>query len=177
MTKKNVDVLEDTLHFCLGDDLTFGISNTAHKNFTLSEFCLLSEKFGNIFYKYTTHTSGIVVEYSGVGIDKAAFLGSLWVGGIPFRNLTAMITAICIPMYSTGPRVPDINSFLLSRIIEVGGNSGNCSKLFTEFGFNINEVAGKTVSILVYNTDHDGTFSIKRIPYVIPNSLYGLDNI
>jgi len=81
-----------------------------------------------------------------------------------------MIAQVCVPMYSTGPYTR-LNHFLLSRVIEIFGNSGDCKEAILQFGFKLDNVIGKTVSIRVLQPGHDGTFSALRIPFTIPKDL------
>jgi len=67
--------LYETIHYVLGDDISFGFAK--HVKFDIQRFIEFSKAYGNIFYEYTTSSTGLINEYSKAGTDTVFFLGSL----------------------------------------------------------------------------------------------------
>jgi hypothetical protein len=58
------------------------------------------------------------------------------------------------------------------RLIEIGGNTANCKDLIQSFGFDVNEIAGRTVKIKLLNVGEGANnYNYSYVNYVIPQDL------
>lgn len=147
-----------------GDDIVIAMSDLLYKSFDPERFVKLIQFHFRMVYEYDGS------QYSPPGIDVLEFLGSKWINGKPFRKWENLIVQICFFLNSKYKGPLTLRDLLLTRLIEIGGNSANCSELLVAFGFDLNEITGRTVKIKLLVFDESvNTYVYEYVNYVIPD--------
>jgi hypothetical protein len=148
-----------------GDDIVIAISQSIIGLFDPERFVRLVQSCFLMEYEYDGS------QYSPPGIDVLEFLGSRWINGSPFRKWENLLTQICFFLNSKYKGPLTLRDVLLTRLIEIGGNTANCSELLTAFGFDVNMIAGRTVRIkrLVEDSGNGNNYTYEYVNYTIPS--------
>lgn len=111
--------------YVLGDDILFG---------SKSEIDL------ELFFNIASSMFGKQLKLEGQvyppGVNKSFFLGSSWIDGKPYRPEKLTVASIVL---STPSKLPPMSMHekLLSRFIEIAGNSADCGLLFKRLGISM----------------------------------------